>query len=151
MSGPFRIEKSGVSLVGTDKTREPISSYMSKVVKLIPSEVLVAYVAVKGVFPNSADPTSFDAKFLPVWSLIVLIMVVVIRIFGSRATTGSGSLETVQWGVVFVSSISFLTWVYAMGDSILSFSLPDPRLASVAVVIWAIIAPIFFRSTISTD
>ena len=146
MSGPFRIEQNDRILPRADSKAEPVSSYVDKVIKLIPSEVLVAYIAVKGLFPNTADPLSFDSRFLPIWTLIGFGLVIISRIFGTRENTGSGSVKTVQWGVVAISSISFLIWAYAMGDTVLGFTLPDPRIVSVVVVVWTFLVPQLFKS-----
>ena len=138
MAAPFRIRK--VFTLATDASvprggealAEPVyvQNWMERLIKLIPGEVLVVYLAGKG----------YAASWLGIWALVCLVLVFVIRAWGTKDRGTS-----IQWPAVAVSVVSFVLWIYAMGGQFLNLQLPNPGIASAAVLVWTAVIPIFYK------
>lgn len=140
---PFRIERyQHVKFGFGDESNAPISAYMDRIVKLIPAEVLGVYLTISGFAKAGADPGVVSDPFLAWWPVVCLLLVIGSRIWGTQGETGS---QSIQWVGVLVAAVSFLIWVYAMGDSVLGFTLPDDRIAPAAVAVWTFVVPWFYR------
>jgi hypothetical protein len=104
--------------------------YMERLIKLIPAEVLSLYLAGK-VFLKSS-------RGIVIWALVCLVLVIIARIWGTKDQG-----KPVQWLAVVVSAISFVIWFYVVGDP--QLTLPKPEIASLAVLVWTFIVPIFYK------
>ena len=143
---PFRIERQGqqpVRMGMAGETESAYSEYMDRLVKLIPAEVIGVYLVVSGL--GGLGPGSgADGDWLTAWWPVCCVLLVIgSRIWGT-SVEGRG-VQDVQWKGVAVSAVSFVIWVYAMGHTMLDVSLPDDRLAAVAVVVWTFVIPWFYR------
>lgn len=125
MAAPFRVEKT--------KGESEFAEYLGRLVKLIPGPALGIYLTGKGFVPSSA---------IGWWGLIGLVLVLVFRILGTQDRQRNLGP---QWAGVVISSVSFAIWVYAIGDQIATLALPAPWIASVAVVVWTGIVPLFYK------
>ncbi len=134
MSAPFRIRKpsaTGVTRTGSGVGRQDgIKHWMDRLIRLIPSEIVAVYLAGKG----------YATSWLGIWAIVCLGLVLIIRIWGTKEPG-----KKVQWVAVVVSAISFVIWIYAMGGQFLSLSLPDPGVASAAMLVWTVVVPIFYQ------
>ena len=106
--------------------------YLSRLVKLVPSEVVALYLT----FKESA------ATWLGVWATICLGLVVLTRTLGTHEAG-----KPVQVGAVLVSTVSFVLWVYATSGHFLSLTLPasPPGLISVAIGVWTFLVPLLYK------
>ncbi len=138
----YRIEKPAVGahlkMAAAPPAPQPddFKAYMQRLLRLIPAEVITLYLTFRGL----ADPHS---KFAYWWSAICLVLVVVLRIFGTRAT--GGSIWTFQKIAVGVAAVSFILWVYGMGDTILGFAIGEPIWINASIAIWTIVVPLFYK------
>ncbi|MBN3882539.1 MAG: hypothetical protein V7K64_32400 [Nostoc sp.] len=145
MAYPFRINTSKVS--GDALTSDTVSAeYSERLLKLIPSEVLSLYVAVRGLWIdplklNSSPAEGASLSFLDFWPIICIVLLILFRLWGTRLTT---DWKTTQLKAVAISAISFVIWVYTLGDDILGWHLPDTRYAATAAIVWVFAIPIFF-------
>lgn len=132
-TAPFRIRKpepTGMRQVAAGATGDNLKSWMGRLITLVPSEVVAVYLAGRG----------YATTWLGIWGLICLFLVFAVRIWGTREP-GKGP----QWITVLVSVVSYVIWVYAIGGRILDFTLPDPGMASAAVLVWTVVVPIFYK------
>ena len=106
--------------------------YLSRLVKLVPSEVVALYLT----FKETA------ATWLGVWATICLGLVVLTRTLGTHEAG-----KRVQVGAVLVSMVSFALWVYATDGYFLSVELPEspPGLISVAIGVWTFVVPLIYK------
>lgn len=113
-------------------TQTPGDPFLTRLVKLIPAEVLAIYLA--GI--------ELSSNFPGIWSFVCLLLVVISRIWGTK----ENGME-IQWLAVFVSSVSFIIWVYAMGNYFFDWRLPDSNaaIASLAVLVWTFVVPHFYK------
>ena len=75
-------------------------SYAEAVTKLIPGEVVAAYLAGKALLQASAPPAGISAWIA--WTVFCIVMVVVIRVW---MTSDKDSAVPPQWSAVIVSAL----------------------------------------------
>ncbi len=128
MSGPLRIRRrpSGPT-VGTPGG--PVDPWLTRLVKLMPAEVVAVYLAGR---PLASD--RYDGE----WPVVCLALVVIVRAWGTSGRSGP------QWASVALAAVSFVLWVYAMGGRFLTWNV-DVNLASLAVLVWTTLVPVFWR------
>lgn len=130
---PLRIRSPEIAGAFTSQVaREGGDLYLSRLVKLVPSEVVALYLT----FKDTA------VSWLGVWATICLGLVVLTRTLGSHEAG-----KRVQVGAVLVSMVSFTLWVYATDGYFLSVELPEspPGLISVAIGVWTFLIPLFYK------
>ena len=116
----------------------PIQSYMERLVKLIPAEVVGLYLVGQGIIPPA------DKVAIVVWSIVCLGLVVLIR---AKATGDRANALSPQWGAVVVSTISFVIWVYNMPGPFQAFQVAIPYVGSLAVLVWTFIVPFLYQGS----
>lgn len=116
---------------------KPNQDYRGKLLKLIPSEIVAAYMALQGVVPENS------AK----WGLtIVAILLLLITPFYLRI------VEKVKGKpqIVF-STLSFIVWIYSLGGPFRYFDLYQPWIATIVLVLWTMLIPVFLGSETAED
>ena len=110
----------------------PGDPYLTRLVKLIPSEVLALYLSFKEV----------AASWLGIWAMICLVLVFIVRTVGTRQAG-----KQVQWGAVVIALVSFILWIYATGGYFLQIHLPAsvPGIVSVAIGLWTFVLSYVYR------
>ncbi|HVP17834.1 MAG TPA: hypothetical protein VMU36_02495 [Spirochaetia bacterium] len=106
------------------------NSFLQVLLKLIPSEVIAVFIFIQGVMP---------ARPLP-HIVVMLLLVALTPIYLSQA---SGVRSQAQ---LFVSTMSFVVWVYAIGAGPFRFVRPpyyEPWHGAVALAVWTLVPPIF--------
>ena len=114
-------------------------SYLDRLIKMIPAEVIGLYLVGKGIIP--ADQTIP----LLIWILICLIAVVAVRIYG---TNDPNAVHHIDWPHVAISAVAFLIWVYTIGGIgglFVDFSQKYPYVGSLMVLVWTFFVPLFYR------
>lgn len=138
MASVFRIQQQNVIMAQGAGPADGLAAYMGRLVRLIPAEVLSVYLTLYGIFV--VPPPSQLLQWLPVLGIVLVILV---RAWGSRDTTGNWS--TVQWLGVGISAVSFLIWILVSGHSIVGFVLPDMRIGSALMVLWVFLLPYLYK------
>jgi hypothetical protein len=112
-------------------------SYLDRLMKMIPAEVIGLYLVGNGIIPA-------DQKIaLIIWTVICLIGVVVVRIYG---TYDQSKQHPLDWPHIVISAIAFVIWVYAIGGGpFAAFSLTIPWVGSLLVLVWTFFVPIFYH------
>lgn len=140
MAAPLRITKPPTpkAAIGPGVQGQPtaMQGYMERLVKLIPGEVVGLYLIGNGIIP----PASKIATV--VWSVICMLLVVLVR---SQWTADRANKVPIQWFAVFVSSISFIIWVYNMPGPFNVYNLVFPSVGSLAVLVWTFVIPYFYK------
>ena len=106
----------------------PTQRYGDRLLKLIPSEIIAAYVAVQGMIPEDAGP----------WFLlaVTVLMMIMTPFYLKRF---QGVIHSTQ---LAVSTVSFLIWVYTLGGPFRFWGLYRSWFASVLLVIWTLAVPL---------
>ena len=125
MEAPLRISRP----LQLGSAQDGIKNWMDRLIKLIPSEIVMTYLAGRGF----ADANT------GLWSLACLVLLLIVRIWGTHLP-GQGA----QWIAVSVSAVSFVIWVLAMGGEFLTLGV-DPNVASLMVLVWTIVVPVIYK------
>ena len=144
MAAPLRITrppvvKAAMRKGGTAQEKPtPIQSYMERLVKLIPAEVIGLYLVGQGIVPPA------EKVALAVWSIICLGLVVLVR---AKTTGDRANSISPQWSAVAVSTISFVIWVYNMPGPFQAYQVAIPFVGSLAVLVWTFIVPFLYQGS----
>lgn len=142
MSYPFRIEpRSGIQLDTAGRPdaalTQRVQDYTDRLIRLIPAEIIGIYLTVRGFWMPDTKSTP-PARFLNWWPLLCAALLVVSRVWGTRAL--GGNLQTIQVRAISIAVISFFIWVFSIGDPVFGLN-PDPRLVSTLLVLWVFLIP----------
>ncbi len=104
--------------------------YAKILLKLIPSEIIAAYVTVAGLIPGG--------NTMWLWGITVVLLILVtpyLRKF-------QGVTSPLHYAV---SSISFVVWVFAIGGPFVTMSWYQSWMGSIVLILWTLIPPLFFK------
>jgi len=128
MNAPLRLNMAERSAV-VGKPAGPADPWLTRLVKLVPAEIVAVYLAGR---PFAQE------HYAGWWPVACLVLTIVVRAWGTSDRRGP------QWRSVLVSAISFVLWVYATGGHFLTLQV-DVNLASLAVLFWTTLVPVFWR------
>jgi hypothetical protein len=112
------------------------NSFKDRLVKLIPSEIITAYVTIQGLI---SAYTGAGDKITLMWvvfgALFVLTPIYLYFITDVR-----------KWGQIIFTSIAFVIWVIAVGSPITTIlNFPSIFIGSVLLVIYTLLIPFFYK------
>jgi hypothetical protein len=140
---PVVTEAQARAAMGTGTTPPPgkvdnVDAYMERLVQLIPAEVVALYLA----FHAAAAPNGSFARW---WPIICLALVIAVRVVGTRKP--DDAFWSFQPIAVAVAAISFVLWIYAIGDKLWGFAIGEPIWISAGIAVWTIVVPYFYKGT----
>lgn len=104
--------------------------YAKKLLKLIPSEIIAAYITIVGLIPGG--------NTVWLWGItIVLLILVTPYLRNFQEVT-----NPLQYAI---SSISFIVWVFAMGGPFATMSWYQSWMGSIVLILWTLIPPLLFK------
>ena len=112
-------------------------SYIEKLVKLIPAEVVAIYLTGLGLIP--AQLPDSQKIILPVWVLVCFLLVILVR---THITKDQNTPP--DWRIVSFSAFAFIIWSYSMGGPWQVYNLYLPYLGSLLVLVWTFLAPYLY-------
>ena len=147
MAAVYRISRPAVAgKEGIPVTRQGMladfQSYLDRLIKMIPAEVIGLYLVGSGIIPVSNPATTIQKTALIAWTAVCLIAVVVVRSYGTYDQTKKNPID---WPHVLISSVAFLIWVYTIGGPFALFGLTIPWVGSLLVLAWTFFVPIFYH------
>jgi hypothetical protein len=124
------------------RTVNRADSYMSRVLKYIPSEIVVAYISMDGILRTCYDPNVWADRqiLLKLLWIVSAILTVLTPLWLWRV------MRVRRLSQLFISTISVPVWLFALGGP---FSLLDwyrPALGAIALPLYTLILPIISRS-----
>lgn len=119
--------------------------YLSKVIKYIPTEIVAAYVSLRGFVINASnDVNNLTNSDKPNYFAIIFYGVLLITpIYTFIAAKDENKPKPIFH--TSVGTISFAFWVFALGDYFESFKWHDFTLASILLVFITLIIPLLER------
>jgi hypothetical protein len=126
---------------------QQLGDYVSRLVKLIPTEIVGIYLTVRGfwqITPAAADTVEpvTQGAFVAWWPLVCILLLWISRAWGTRGS--DGKWDTIQAIPIAITTASFIIWVYAVGDRIFGVQIAPP-LVSTAIVVWVFVVPYFYK------
>ena len=136
MTAPFRIEKPMLFRDGNPPSGEEFREYLSRLLKMIPAEVLGVYTIGAGFIPTTEHFAG------AIWGVVCLALVVVVRVYGTADPDNNQGPQRVP---IVVAAIAFVIWVYNLGGPFVAYELHVPYVGSLAVLLWSFVIPIFYK------
>lgn len=107
------------------------NGYMSVLLKLIPTEMVAAYIFILNVVSTS------DRKY---GMLVVVVMLLVFTPFFLKKVHKVKSVSQ-----IVISTLSFAIWTYAVGSPFAEWGLHVPWIASAVLFVWTTLVPKMFK------
>lgn len=103
-------------------------NYRDRLLKLIPSEIVAAYLVLSGIIPREAKLGTL---------IVSIVLLVLVPFYLWR-------LHNVQRiSQLVITAISFVVWVYSLGGGPFAiWDLYEPWIASVILVLWTLVIPL---------
>ncbi|HEY72684.1 MAG: hypothetical protein DRJ03_03920 [Chloroflexi bacterium] len=124
------------------RTINRADDYLSRVLKHIPSEIVMAYVAIDGVLRSSYNPNVWDERE----TLKTLLWI----------TLGTLTILTPFWmyrvmrvkrpAQIFISTLSVPVWLFALGGPFALLDWYQPAFGAIVLPLYTLIIPIITRS-----
>jgi hypothetical protein len=147
MAAPLRIEKKATYLNQPGAKSQAIpgqenqefKEYLGRLLKLIPGEIVGLYMAGSGYI----DPAT-KKEILLGWTIICFILLIIVRIIG---TSDKAKNLHPQVPSIIISAVAFVIWIFWMGGVFKAYGYDDQTLASLAVLLWTFIVPLFYKGS----
>jgi len=110
------------------------NGYKDRLLKLIPSEIVAAYLVIDGLIPAEAPKAG-------VVSLIASIVLLMFIPFYLKKT-----MEVDKPVQILFTMISFVVWVYSLGGPFVHYGLYTGYIGSVMLVLWTLVIPVFYKA-----
>jgi len=124
------------------RTVKSADDYMSRVLKHIPSEIVMAYIAIDGVLRSSYNPNVWsDRQMLEklLWGTLAILTFLtplwLWRVMGVR--------RLIQ---LLISTISVPVWLFALGGPFKLQAWYEPAFGAIVLPLYTLILPIIIRS-----
>jgi hypothetical protein len=105
--------------------------YRERLLKLIPSEIVAAYIFLQGVIPKE------ESK----WGLLVVtVILLILTPFYLKKFQKVTNLSQ-----ILITTLSFSVWVYSLGGPFTAWGLYQPWIGSMILVIWTLIVPLIMN------
>ena len=110
--------------------------YKSKLLKLIPSEIIAAYILIGGIIPA-------DYKY---WgSLITAVIMLVLIPFYLRRL-----YDVKRLGQIIYIMIAFVIWIYTLGEPFLQWGIWQEWIGSALLILYTLTIPLFYHPRAET-
>ena len=114
---------------------KPENPYQTKLLKLIPSEIIAAYLIIAGFIPAGY----VHSKVL--LTIITAVLLILVPLYLIRLQGVKGPFQ-----IVF-TSLSFLVWVYSIGGPFVFYGIHEAVIGSSILVIWTLLIPLVIKPT----
>jgi hypothetical protein len=151
MAAPLRIaQHENLYALSAGTGGDAAKEYLDRLVKLIPGEIVALYLAGKVLINNNfvrggtqhPHVLSETGAWIA-WTLFCLIALILVR---KWATSDSLAAVPAEWIAITLAGVSFLVWIYSLGDIFERvLKIWDPLLASLLVLAWTFLSPWFYQ------
>jgi hypothetical protein len=115
-------------------------NYKDKLLKLIPSEIVAAYLVILGILSNeeiTIQETNITAiVHWVVFGFILLLTPVYLRKFQN----------VMKISQLVLTSVSFIIWSYSLGGPFSVSGLYNATIGSILMILWTLAAPTFVKT-----
>jgi len=138
---PLRIElhanQKSLGPDGEGSQPTEFEKWVAAVTKLIPGEVVAAYLAGKSIMQLGSPPAGI--WFWIGWTIFCLLLVIGLRRW---MTSDKSAGVPAEWSAVWTSVLSFVVWVYSFGDVFQMLGLWNKTLAALVLIGWTPASPL---------
>jgi hypothetical protein len=121
-------------------------TYFDKAVKLVPTEIVGAYMVLSGIVgitPSSTTATDSMSKILII--IVFFVLLVLTPLYLWRISKVTNILQLV------VTTIAFALWIYTLGGPFVVWGIYDPKIAALLLTAWSLIIPLVVPAQTSTQ
>lgn len=127
------------------RTIRPNQQYKDKLLKLIPSEIVAAYMVIHGILHGpvaQAHTIQIGQTDLtaPVAWIVFAVLFVLTPVYLARIH------HVTRISQLALTTASFAVWVYTLGGPFQLAGWYHPQIASVLLVLWTLIIPLSIRT-----
>src|SRR5215207_6264134 len=115
---------------------QPANSYRDVLLKLIPSEIVAAYMVIDGAVSQDEDRAR-GLTLIAGLLLLLLTPIYLARLYGVR-----------NRAQIIFTTLSFVVWLYSLGGPFRFWGLYYPAISSVILVIWTLLAPLIVTESL---
>jgi hypothetical protein len=124
--------------------------YSDKLVKLIPSEIIGAYMVLSNILGSTAGSMQASVKTFPVTDndlkpillqVVFFILLILTPVYLKKISRVNNVTQLI------VTTISFIIWVYTLGGPFIVWGIYYSLIGSVVLVLWSVIIPLFVIPT----
>jgi len=109
------------------------NNYQSRLLKLIPSEIIAAYLVIIGFIPPGYE----HSKIL--LTIVTAILLIMVPFYLISFMAVKGPLQ------IIFTSLSFLVWVYSMGGPFVYYGIHEAVIGSALLVLWTLLIPLVVK------
>jgi hypothetical protein len=110
---------------------KPDQDYKSKLLKLIPSEIVAAYLVIEGIIP---DHRKYIGTLAVSIILLILVPFYLKRIYKVK-----------RFGQHVFVMIAFVIWIYSLGGPFRHWNLWEAWIGSSLLILYTLAIPLFYR------
>ena len=107
--------------------------YKDRLLKLIPSEIVAAYLVIEGIIPSGAPHA-------PLVSLMAALVLLILIPFYLKKT-----MDVKRTGQIILIMVSFIIWIYSLGGPFALYGVHIGYVGSVLLVLWTLAIPLIYR------
>lgn len=136
----YDLEESAVKAFDGANTKTTPDNHLDKVAKLVPSEIVGAFLAIDNLILSQLtdDVDSSNNSEIIYW-VVFIILLVATPFYVKRAITSEFKLLKSQ---IFVSTLAFVFWVYAIGGPFELAGIHNYLLAGLGLILFSVISPL---------
>ena len=107
---------------------KPAQDYKDRLLKLIPSEIVAAYLVLSGIIPQES------AK----WGILLvsIVLLILVPLYLWRIHNVKSCIQ------LLFTAISFVVWIYSLGGPFEFWGIYKAWIGSVILVLWTLIIPL---------
>ncbi|WP_372367119.1 hypothetical protein [Candidatus Uabimicrobium sp. HlEnr_7] len=122
--------------------KQSTQDYLAKVTRLIPAQIIGAYILIAGLIPTNAQNQKW------IYTFIFVFLLVLAPIIGNKNRT-QRKQKKLTWKQIVIVGISFSLWVYCLGGPFRLWfpGYYQPWIGSVAVVMWSMLTSFIDKET----
>jgi len=124
------------------RTVKSADDYMSRLLKHIPSEIVMAYIAIDGVLRTSYNPNVWSERqtLLRLLWIVLATLTVITPLWLWRV------MRVRRPGQLFISTLSVPVWLFALGGPFALLDWYEPAFGAIVLPLYTLIVPILSRS-----
>ncbi len=113
---------------------EKVDTYVSKLMKYMPAEVVAAYVAIEAIFKSVADVSTVIQ-----W-IVVGVLLVFTPLYIWRLTEETG--QPTAWAQIIVATIAFPVWIFSLGGPFATYDWYQPYYGAILLTLYTLAIPL---------
>jgi hypothetical protein len=124
------------------RTAKSADDYLSRVLKHIPSEIVMAYIAIDGILRTSYNPNVWSERetLKTLLWITLAILTVITPLWLWRV------MRVRRGPQLFISTLSVPVWLFALGGPFALLDWYEPAFGAIVLPLYTLIIPIICRS-----